>query len=67
MTVESINARRLQSLGAQFDDVMNGAVDVCLVTVKADGSVAWLLGDELSQAPALVGALEMAKQDIVSR
>lgn len=67
MTVENINARRLQALGVRFDEVMSGAVDVCLVTVKADGSIAYMLGDDINQAPALVGGLEMAKQDIIRR
>lgn len=67
MNVENIHAARLRALSDKFEEAMDGAVDVCMVTVKADGSIAYLLGDDIRQAAALVGALEIAKADIISR
>ena len=65
MKVTPINSRA-NALSAKFDEIVAEASDIAIIAVKRDGSVVYLLNDNLKQGAALIGALEIAKADIVS-
>ena len=58
--------RPANKLSAKFDEICTEASDIAIVAVKKDGSIIYLLNDNLTQGAALIGALEIVKADIVA-
>lgn len=56
----------VNALSARFDEIVKEASDIAIVAVKPDGTVLYLLNDQLKQGAALIGALEIMKADIVA-
>jgi|DEB0MinimDraft_10_1074344.scaffolds.fasta_scaffold18070_3 hypothetical protein len=61
MTVTRINQRREDELSEQFDQLVDGALTLCVVTVGKDGKPGYLLPDDEGNDLALVGALDSVK------
>lgn len=54
------------ALSAKFDEIVRDASDLAIIAVKRDGSIVYLINDNLTQGAALVGALEIAKADLIA-
>lgn len=67
MSVTGIHDKRKQELSSQFDELVEDAALVCLVTVRRDGGVGYMLPDRMDMDAALIGALEATKLVVTDR